>query len=70
MYAGFIVALPLHHGDLKPDVLMREGLMRGIKVPLQDFACTKIAGGAYARGGAYLWDTMVYGSMAGSHFYH
>ena len=33
--------------------------MHGIKIPLQDFA-PKMQGGAYARGGAYLWDTTVH----------
>ena len=33
------------------------GLMRGIKIPQQDFALKMQ--GAYARGGAYLWDTTV-----------
>ena len=40
--------------------------MRGIKIPLQDFALKMQGrggggggGGAYARGGAYLWDTTV-----------
>ena len=33
--------------------------MRGIKIPLHDFAL-KMQGGAYARGGAYLRDTTVY----------
>ena len=31
--------------------------MRGIKIPLPDFALKMQ--GAYARGGAYLWDTTV-----------
>ena len=38
--AGFILALPLHHGDLEPDcagVSTRGGLMCGIKISLQDF---------------------------------
>ena len=34
------------------------GLMRGIQIPLQDFAL-KNAGVAYARGGAYLRETTV-----------
>ena len=34
------------------------GLMRGIKIPQQEFA-VKNAGGAYARGVAYLRDTTV-----------
>ena len=37
--------------------------MRGIKIPLQDFALQirgeGVGGGAYARGGAYLQDTTV-----------
>ena len=32
--------------------------MRRIKIPLQDFALN--AEGTYVRGGAYLWDTIVY----------
>ena len=32
--------------------------MREIKIPPQDFAL-KMQGGAYARGGVYLWDTTV-----------
>ena len=32
--------------------------MCGIKIPQQEFTL-KVQGGAYARGGAYLWDTMV-----------
>ena len=35
----------------------------GIKIPWQDFALKMLGGGgeegAYVRGGAYLWDTMV-----------
>ena len=37
--------------------------MRGIKIPQQDFALKMQVGGggggAYAQGGAYLWDTTV-----------
>ena len=33
--------------------------MHGIKIPPQDFPL-KMQGGAYARGGVYLRDTMVY----------
>ena len=40
--AGFVLAQPFHYGDLEPDcvgVWMRgRGLMRGIKIPPQDFA--------------------------------
>ena len=38
--AGFVLALLFCHGDLEPDcvgVLTRGGLMRGIKIPPQDF---------------------------------
>ena len=61
VYAGFVLALSFHHGDLEPDcvkVSTRGGLMRGIKIPPQDFPL-KMQGGAYARGGAYLRDTTV-----------
>ena len=34
--------------------------MRRIKIPPQDFLLQMQGGGAYARGGAYLWDTTVY----------
>ena len=37
--------------------------MRGIKIPLQDFAL-KMQGEAYARGGAYLRDTTVMAGQA------
>ena len=51
--AGFVLALPSHHGDLEPDcvgVLMRgEGLMHGVKVPLQNFAL-KMQGGLVFAG--------------------
>ena len=48
-------------GDLEPDcvgVSTREGGDKNTSARL----CTKNAGGggAYARGGAYLWDTTVY----------
>ena len=53
--AGFVLALPVHHRDLEPDcvgVSMRKGgrLMRGIKIPLQDFAL-KMQGGLMRKGG-------------------
>ena len=47
MDAGFVLAQPFHHGDLEPDcveVSTRGGLMRGIKIPLHDFAL-KMQGG-------------------------
>ena len=53
MDTSFVLALPFHHGDLEPDCVgasMRGGLMRGMKIPPQDFAL-KIQGGAYAQGG-------------------
>ena len=60
--AGFVLALPFHHGELEPDYVGVSmgggGLMCGVKIPLQDFAL-KMQGGAYARGGAYLRDTTV-----------
>ena len=33
--------------------------MHGIKIPQQEFVL-KCRGGAYARGGVYLWDTTVH----------
>ena len=33
--------------------------MGGIKIPQQEFML-KMQGGAYARGGVYLWDTTVF----------
>ena len=35
------------------------GLMRGIKIPQQEFAL-KMQGGLMHEGGAYLWDTTVH----------
>ena len=66
MDAGFVLALPFHHGDLEPDCVEVSmwgggGLMHGIKIPLHDFALKMQGGGggAYARGGVYLRDTTV-----------
>ena len=58
--AGFVLAQPFYHGDLEPDCVRAStrGLMRGMKIPPQDLAL-KMHGGAYARGGAYLWDATV-----------
>ena len=59
--AGFVLALPFHHGELEPDyvrVSTGGGLMCGIKIPLQDFAL-KMQGDLCARG-AYLRDTIWY----------
>ena len=54
---GFVVALPFHHRDLEPDcvgVSTRGGgggeLMRGIKIPLQDFVL-KMQGGLMHESG-------------------
>ena len=44
------------------------GLMRGIKIPLQDFALKIQGGGLCVRGGAYLRDTMVSTWTVSSHF--
>ena len=48
--AGFVLALPFHHGDFEPDcvgVLTRGGvLMCGIKIPPRDFALKMQWGGA------------------------
>ena len=55
MDAGFVLALPFHHGYLEPDCVERRGgggggLMRGIKIPLHDFAL-KMQGGLMREGG-------------------
>ena len=51
MDAGFVPALPFHHGYLEPDCVERRGgLMRGIKIPLHDFAL-KMQGGVMREGG-------------------
>ena len=54
MDAGFVPALPFHHGYLEPDCVERRGggggLMRGIKIPLHDFAL-KMQGGLMREGG-------------------
>ena len=50
MDAGFVPALPFHHGYLEPDCVERRGLMRGIKIPLHDFAL-KMQGGLMCKGG-------------------
>ena len=67
MDAGFVLALPFHHEDLEPDCVgvLTRGERGGWGAYVQDKntsarLCAKNAGGAYARGGAYLWDTMVY----------
>ena len=66
MDAGFVLALPFHHGDLEPDcveVSMRGGGGGGGAYARDKNTsarlCAKNAGGAYARGGAYLRDTTV-----------
>ena len=62
MDAGFVLALPFHHGDLEPDcveVLTRGGAYARDKNTSARL-CAKNAGGAYARGGAYLRDTTVH----------
>ena len=53
--AGFVLALPIHHRDLEPDCGGRGGLMRGIKIPPQDFALKMQGGGGglCARGGIF-----------------
>ena len=51
--ADFVLTLPFHHGDLEPDcvrVSMGGGLMRGIKMPPQDFPL-KMQGGLMCEGG-------------------
>ena len=56
MDAGFVPALPFHHGYLEPDCAEGRGGGGGGEGAR---LCAKNAGGAYARGGAYLWDTTV-----------
>ena len=58
--AGFVFALPFHHGELEPDyvgVSTGGAYMRGKNTSAR--LCAKNAGGACARGGAYLRDTTV-----------
>ena len=60
MDAGFVPALPFHHGHLEPDCVERRGggaYARDKNTSAR--LCAKNAGGAYARGGAYLRDTTV-----------
>ena len=57
MDAGFVPALPFHHGYLEPDCVERRGAYARNKNTSARL-CAKNAGGAYARG--YLRDTTVY----------
>ena len=60
MDVDFVLALPFHHGDLEPDCV--EVSTRGAYARDKNTSarlCAKNAGGAYARGGAYLRDTTV-----------
>ena len=69
--AGLVLALPFHHRDLEPDCVEVStrgvgggwGLMRGIKIPPQDFGLKMQGGLMREGGGAYLRDTMVIGSQ-------
>ena len=59
MDAGFVLALPFHHGVLEPD---RRSFNEGAYVQDKNTSarlCTKNAGGAYVQVGAYLRDTTV-----------
>ena len=63
MDAGFVLALPFHHGDLEPDCV-EVSTWGGGGAYARDKntsarLCAKNAGGAYAQGGAYLRDTTV-----------
>ena len=61
--AGFVLALPIHHRDLEPDCVRVStrggegggGLMRGIKIPQQDFALKMRGGGG---GGEHICGTL------------
>ena len=58
--ACFVLALPFQHGDLEPDcVSFDEGGAYARHKNTSARLSTKNAGGAYARGGAYLRDTMI-----------
>ena len=59
MDAGFVPALPFHHGYLEPDCVERGGGAYAWDKNTSARLCAKNAGGAYARGGAYLRDTTV-----------
>ena len=59
MDAGFVLALPFHHGYLEPDCVERRGGAYARDKNTSARLCAKNAGGAYARGGAYLRDTTV-----------
>ena len=62
MDAGFFLALPFHHGDLEPDCVEVStrggGLMRGIKIPLHDFALKMQGGGGLMREGGRICGTL------------
>ena len=65
MDAGFVLELPFHHEDLEPDCVevSTRGWKGGAYARDKNTSaqlCAKNAGGAYARGGAYLRDTTVY----------
>ena len=57
--AGFVPALPFHHGYLEPDCVEKRGGAYARDKNTSARLCAKNAGGAYARGGAYLRDTTV-----------
>ena len=62
VYAGFILVLSFHHGDPEPDcveVSTRGGAYAQDKNTSARLSAKNVGGGAYARGGAYLWDTTV-----------
>ena len=62
MDAGFIPALPFHHGYLEPDCVERRGgvLMCGMKIPLHDFALKMRGGGGLMREGGRICRTLRY----------
>ena len=71
MDAGFVLALPFHHGDLEPDrweFRPDGGLMCGIKIPLQDFELEMQGVGGLMREAGRICGTLRYliGSLVAS----
>ena len=64
METGFVLALPFYEGYLQPDCVgvltRRVGLMRGIKIPPQDFALKMQEGLMREGGGGRICGTLRY----------